>query len=144
MVIMLHRKKLTVGEVIELVLNAEKKPEKKQILKENDTLALRTFLRLQFDSAVDHDLVGQILPENAITNWKNEVAPANLSTVYTAYKYFLKAAPGSNIKKEEHFIKLVKRLNNRDANLLIKVRDRNLELGLTKKELQSIFPGSFS
>lgn len=143
MVIMLHRKKLTVGEVIESVLLAEKKPEKKQILKANDSLALRTFLRLQFDPTIEHELVGQVLPENAISNWKNEVAPANLSTVYTAYKYFLKQAPGSKIKKEEHFIKLVKRLNNRDANLLIKVRDRNLELGLTKKELQSIFPGSF-
>lgn len=141
---MLHKKKLTVGEVIDLAIKTEKKPDKKQILKDNDTLALRTFLRLQFDERVKHDLVGQVLPENAISNWKNEEAPANLSNIYTSYKYFLKEAPGSIIKKEMHFIKLIKRLNNRDANLLIKIRDKSLDLGLTKKELQSIFPDTFA
>lgn len=140
---MLHRKKLTVGEVIEKVLAAEKKPEKKQILKENDSLPLRTFLRLQFDPRIEHDLVGQVLPENSLAGWKNDEAPANLSTIFNTYKYFLKAAPGSKLQKEMHFIKTVKRLNSRDANLLVKVRDRNLELGLTKKELESVFPGTF-
>lgn len=135
----------TVGDVIDAVKKETKKADKKKLLKENDTLALRTLLRLQFDGnpIVKHDLAEGV-PEGSVKSWPHEEAPANLSTIYKEYKNFLSANTHiTKIQREMNFLKILSKLNTRDATILISVKDKNLELGLTKKELQSVFPNTF-
>jgi hypothetical protein len=131
-----------VGYVINTVRETSDKKEKKSILKMGDSLALRTLLRLQFDSRVEHELPPGI-PEGAIIQWPNEEAPANLTNSYRHYVHFLKNAPHNQIKKESMFLRILGRLNSNDANILIEVKDKKLNLGLTKKEIQSVFPDIF-
>jgi hypothetical protein len=49
----------------------------------------------------------------------------------------------TKVQREMNFLKILGKLNTRDATILISVKDKNLDLGLTKKELQSVFPDTF-
>lgn len=128
--------------VIRSIQQADSKKEKIDILKKSDTVPLRTFLRLIFDSRVSHTLPEGV-PEDCFAGWPEGEAPANLNTIYRNYVNFLEGAPGTQLQKEAIFLKLLSKLCKSEAEILIEAKDKKLKLGLSKREISKVFPGIF-
>ncbi len=133
-------------QIIEEVKATAKKNEKKEILKNNDTLALRCFLRLQYDPnpMLKHELPKGNAPADCYVDWGQKGSPHTLNTIYKNYYIFLNANTASTkLKKEMAFLKLLKMLDKVEAELLVAAKDKNLKLGLSSSEVEEALPGIF-
>lgn len=133
---------LTIAEVCTRLQSAKTKTERIEILKSNDTPALRGLLRMNYD----HSLV-LALPEGT-PPYKKSPRPEGFgdSTLKTScrgwYVFVKESAPKmSQSKRESLFISLLESLDPKEAEILLGAKDRKLELGLTKKVIDEVFPG---
>lgn len=133
---------LSVAEVCDLLKSAKTKTERIEILKSNDSQALRGILRMNYDA----DLVLS-LPEGE-PPYKKSPNPVGLGdTTLKAssrgwYVFVKDAAPSlKQSKRESLFVNLLESLDSKEADILIKAKDRTLDLGLTKKVIDEVFPG---
>lgn len=132
----------TVGEAFELLKKAKSKTERLKILKENDSLALRSILRLNYDPNLKFEL-----PEGTPPYTPNPkpvgFGDTTLKTAIDGFYVFVKAScPGlRQHKREMMFINLLETLDSQEAKLLIDAKDKKLKLGLTTKTINEVFPG---
>jgi Family of unknown function (DUF6433) len=133
---------LTIAEICDKLQSAKTKTERIEILKRNDTPALRGILRMNYD----HSLV-LALPEGT-PPYKKSVRPVGFgdSTLKTScrgwYVFVKEAAPEmKQSKRESLFISLLESLDPKEAEILLGAKDRKLDLGLTKKVIDEVFPG---
>ena len=130
---------LLVYEVIEKAGSAKKKADKINILKKNDTWALKDILRGTFDSKVVWDL-----PEGSPPYKPSEPqsAPSNLLRRNTQFRYFAKGGVHVNsIKRESMFIGLIESIHPKDAELVIAMINKQKPTGISRAVVEEAFPG---
>lgn len=138
-------KKLSVPQVLELVAKTDSKKEKIEILRKNNSLELRDILKGAFDASVEF-----ILPKGqppVDEDEKKKYDKSALSRETKKFRYFVKGGPGEQVnalRREKMFIDILYRIDSKDAELICKMKDKELEgvyKGLTKKLVQEAFPG---
>lgn len=132
-----------VYEVIELTSKAKSKADKIRILKENETPALRDYLRGTFDDTIQWNLpAGEAPPYNAA---EEHNCPSSLFRETTKLAFFVKGSPkGANlpsIKREKMFIGMLESINPGDALIMIDMINKRAPKGITKALIAEAFPG---
>ena len=133
----------TVHEIFTRINNAKDKPAKIAILKQFDNNAMRQLLKAAFDPKIKFDL-----PEGNPPYIKNE-APAgteHTSLASEARKLYHFVVGGNNqitkLKKETMFIQMLEGLHEKDAEVLIAVKNKELNnayKGLTAQMVKETF-----
>jgi len=130
-----------VFEVIEEAKKAKAKKDKIEVLKKNDTPALRDVLRGTFDKSIIWDLLGGKPPYTAS---EEHNAPSNLLRKNIQFKYFVKGSPylvTMPIKRETMFIGLLESIHPQDAELVVSmINKKPIGGGITAKLVNETFP----
>ena len=129
-------------EIFTQVNNAKDKPKKIEVLLKHDSQSLRQLLKAAFDPKIVFDI-----PEGTPPYMANE-APAgtdHTSLLDETRKLYLFIKGGSTIpkiKKEALFIQMLEALHRDDAEALISIKDKKLNLvykGLTENVVREAF-----
>lgn len=133
---------LTIAEVCESLKTAKTKNDRVEILKRNDTPALRGLLRMNYDASLILALP-QGTPPFKKRNVPEGFGETTLKASAKGWYVFVKdAAPQlKQAKRESLFINLLESLDPKEADILVGAKDRTLDLGLTKKVIDEVFPG---
>ena len=133
----------TVHEIFTKINNAKDKPQKIDILRSFDNQAMRTLLKAAFDPKIKFDL-----PEGNPPFIRNE-APAgteHTSLASEAKKLYHFVVGGNNeitkLKKETMFIQMLEGLQEKDADVLMAIKNKNLNnvyKGLTAQMVKETF-----
>ena len=124
--------KLLLTEILQKVNNAKTKAEKKKILQQNNSQALRSLFIWNFDESVT-----SAIPEGEVPYRPND-QPKGLQHDYLEqnqrkFAYFVKGGiTVSNMKREEIFIGLLETLHADEAELLCLVKDKALQKKYTR------------
>ena len=131
------------SEVLTKVSKQRTKAKKIQVLKENESLHLKSVLIWNFD-----DSVVSVLPEGPVPYDKNE-APAGTEHTYLAHEHkvlynFIK---GGNdflkpVKREQLFLQLLEGLHEDEAEVICLMKDKKLtdKYKITKAVVSEAFP----
>lgn len=131
------------SEVLAKVSKQRTKAKKIQVLKENESLHLKSVLIWNFD-----DTVVSVLPEGPVPFDKNE-APAGTEHTYLAHEHkilynFIK---GGNdflkpVKREQLFMQLLEGLHEDEAEVICLMKDKKLtdKYKVTKSVVTEAFP----
>lgn len=136
---------LMVHEVLEKAAEAPTRKEKADILKANDSLALRDI----FKGAYDDNIIF-ILPEGR-PPFDPDDAPAgytrsSLQHQTKKFRYFVKGGPGENLpapKRERMFIEVLESIHPKEAELVLLMKEKKLAgvyKGITKKLVSELWP----
>ena len=133
---------LTIAEVCTKLEAAKTKSERVDILRRNDSQALRGILRMNYDTSLVLALP-EGSPPHKSSNRPEGLGDTTLKASARGWYVFVKeAAPNLHqAKRETLFISLLESLDCKEAAILVKAKDRKLELGLTKKVIDEVFPG---
>lgn len=139
---MAHTIKKHVFEVFEEMQASKGRAGKIDILRDNDSWALRDVLRATYDDSIQFLLPPGEPPYTA--NAEGSI-PSTLLKQHINFKYFVKGGPGENMigaKRERIFINILESVHPKDSELLIKmINKKSLGSGITKKLVQEAFPG---
>ena len=130
-----------VYEVLEEVGKKKTKAEKIQVLKQNESWALKDVIRGSMDSTVNWNLPGG---EPPYTPSEANNHPTNLLRENTKFRYFVKGGQGDQVKpfkRENIFIGLIEGIHPKDAELVIAMINKKTPKGLTRPIVQEAFPG---
>ena len=134
--------KLLISEVIKKASNAKTKAQKIKILKDNNTQALRSVLKWNFDAGIKSDL-----PEGEVPYNKNDAPIGTEHTVlereYRNLWRFIKGANDlTNMKREQLFFQLLEGLHESEAEIVCLVKDGNLQdkFRITHAVVKEAFP----
>jgi len=130
-----------VYEVIEEAQKAKAKADKIQVLKKNESWALKDILRGTYDSTVSW-----LLPpgEPPYTPNDGHNAPSNLLKRHKDFWYFIKGGAGQKMpafKREKIFIGLIESIDPKDARLVISMINKEKLKGITRPVIEEAFPG---
>lgn len=135
--------RLLLSEILRKVSNAKTKAEKINLLRKYNTPALRQLMIINFD-----DTVISLLPEGDVPFTPND-APAGtdhtrLEQQYRGlYRFFKGGAKLPTLKRESMFVQLLEGLASEEADLLVLVKDGQLNKEykrITKSVIQEAFP----
>ena len=130
-----------VHEVLTEVGSRKKKTDRIQILKQNESWALKDIIRGSMDSTVEWNLPGGDPP---YTPGEDHNAPANLLRENKQFRYFVKGGPGDKMnapKRENIFIGLIEGVHPLDAKLVVDMINKRVPKGITREIVQEAFPG---
>lgn len=134
--------KLLISEVIKKASNAKTKAQKIKILRDNNTQALRSVLKWNFDAGIKSDL-----PEGEVPYNKNDAPIGTEHTVlereYRNLWRFIKGANDlTNMKREQLFFQLLEGLHESEAEVICLVKDGNLQdkFRITHAVVKEAFP----
>lgn len=134
--------KLLISEVIKKASNAKTKAEKIKILRENNSQALRSVLKWNFDSAITSDL-----PEGDVPYNKNDAPIGTEHTVLERearglWKFIKGANTLTRFKREQLFIQLLEGLHESEAEIVCLVKDKELQskYRITHAVVKEAFP----
>jgi len=134
--------KLLISEVIKKASNAKTKAQKIKILKDNNSQALRSVLKWNFDPSIKSDL-----PEGEVPYNKNDAPIGTEHTVlereYRNLWRFIKGANSlSNMKREQLFFQLLEGLHESEAEIVCLVKDKELQskFRITHAVVKEAFP----
>ena len=132
-----------VHEIFTQINNAKDKPKKIEVLKKYDSPAIRQLLKAAFDPKIEWDL-----PEGNPPYIANE-APAgtehtNLLSEARKLYHFVKGGDNTinRLKKETMFVQMLEGLQQKDAEVLIAIKNKNLNnvyKGLTASMVKETF-----
>ena len=131
------------SEVLELVSKQKTKAKKIQILKQNESMHLKSVLIWNFDTSVQ-----SVLPEGDVPFNRNE-APAGTEHTYLAHewKMLYNFVKGGNdtlrpVKREQLFMQLLEGLHPDESEIVCLVKDKNLKkkYKLTRAIVEEAFP----
>lgn len=134
--------KLLISEIIRKASNAKTKAEKIKILQDNNSQALRSVLKWNFEPAIVSDL-----PEGDVPFTRND---APMGTEHTMLEKearnlwrFIKGANSlSRFKREQLFVQMLEGLHESEADIVCLVKDKQLhkKYRITKSVVTSAFP----
>ena len=134
--------KLLISEVIKKASNAKTKAEKIKILQENNSQALRSVLKWNFEPKILSDI-----PEGEVPFKRND---APIGTEHTMLEReaknlwrFIKGANDlTNMKREQLFFQLLEGLHESEAEVVCLVKDGNLQdkFRITHAVVKEAFP----
>ena len=131
------------SEVLALVSKQKTKAKKIKILKENESLHLKSVLIWNFDESVK-----SMLPDGEVPFQKNE-APAGTEHTYLAHewKVLYNFVKGGNdtlraVKREQLVMQLLEGLHPDESEIICLVKDKNLKkkYKLTRAIVEEAFP----
>lgn len=131
-----------VYEVIEEASKKKTKAEKIEVLRSNESWALKDILRGTFD-----EKVSWLIPEGKppYTPSDDHNTSSNLLRQNVQFSYFVKGGKGENMmkaKREKIYITLLESIHPKDAELVIGMIGKTPPFkGITKKLVQEAFPG---
>lgn len=132
-----------VYEVITELNKKKSKADKISILKQNETWALKDYIRGSMDPTIQW-----LLPQGAAppyTACEPHNTPSSLFRETKKLAYFAKGSPrGANlnqIKRERMFISMLESIDPGDALLMIDMINKKTPDGLTKAIVDEAFPG---
>ena len=134
--------KLLISKVIKKASNAKTKAEKIKILQENNSQALRSVLKWNFEPKILSDI-----PEGEVPFKRND---APIGTEHTMLEReaknlwrFIKGANSlARFKREQLFIQMLEGLHESEADIICLVKDKQLhkKYRITKAVVTSAFP----
>ena len=134
--------KLLISEVIKKASNAKTKAEKIKILQDNNSQALRSVLKWNFEPKIISDI-----PEGEVPFKRND---APIGTEHTILEReaknlwrFIKGANSlARFKREQLFIQMLEGLHESEADIICLVKDKQLhkKYRITKAVVTSAFP----
>ena len=130
--------KLGLAEILKKASEIEKKADKIEWIRRNDSPALRALLKYAFDPKVKF-----LLPEGAPPYKPNEL-PDLQSVLYSELRKLYLFIEGGNdnlkpTRREYLFIQLLENLDKDDAELIAAVKDKKVPYkGITKKFVDEI------
>ena len=134
------------SEILQKVHNAKTKAQKINILRENDSPALRSICKWSFDPAIE-----SMLPEGAPPYVPNEAPEgtehSKLSTEHTKLYHYIKGGNDSlqNTRREMMFVQLLESIHPDDALIVLNMVAKKAPVkGLTKKIVEEAFPNLLS
>jgi len=133
---------MLVHEVLDEARKKRKKDERIQVLKNNESWALKDILRGSMDPTIEWNLpTGEDVP---YTPNQPHSAPGNLLRENTKFKFFVKGGPGDKMmkaKREQIFIGILEGIDPNDALLVIDMINKKPPSGITKQVVEEAFPG---
>lgn len=132
---------MLVYEVIEEALKKGKKAERVEVLKKNESWALKDCLRGMYDETVIWNLPPGEPPYQGNDGHN---APGNLLRENAKFKYLAKGGPGDKMpayKREGILIAMLETVHPEDAKLLVKVINKEKVKGITRPMISEAFPG---
>lgn len=134
--------KLLISEVIKKASNAKTKAEKIKILKENNSQALRSVLKWNFEPAIVSDI-----PEGDVPFKRNDAPMGTEHTMLeregrNLWRFIKGANTLTRFKREQLFIQLLEGLHESEADIICLVKDKQLhkKYRITKAVVTSAFP----
>lgn len=128
-------------EVFDMVAKATKKEDKIKILRENDTIVLRTVLFATYSDKVKFNLpegtppYTPSAPHNPATDLKRQLGEL---------KYFIVGSAGDRMikfKREHKFVQLLEGIHPRDAEMVLTmVAKKSPAKGVTENVVKEAFP----
>jgi len=135
-----------VYEVINEAKSKKTRKEKIQVLKDNETWALKDVLKGTLDENIQWLLPTGAAPPYEANDGHN--APTNLLKENKKFRYFVKGGPAQEmhqLKRERIFIELLEGIHPEDALLLIDmINKKPFGGGITSKLVNEAFPGLIS
>ena len=132
--------KLAIAQIIEAASNIESVEERAQYLRDNESEQLKYILELALTPGVAWEI-----PEGAPPYKPCEYIDVEgrlYQEARTLYIYLLGNKPElTRLKRESLFIGLLESIDKRDAELLIKVKDKKLPRTISAKVVNLAFPG---
>lgn len=133
-----------VYEVLEEASKAKKKEDKINVLKENESWALKDILR----GSIDENIKWNMPPgEPPYTPAEAHNHPANLLRENVKFSYFAVGGKGKDLpkfKRERLFIGLLEGVHPKDAELVLDMINKKAPKGVTRKLVDETFPGLLS
>lgn len=132
---------LTIAEVFKKINEARFNGDRVFILRQNDSMALKGLLKMNYDQSLVLDL-----PPGAPPHKKKKVPngfgdTTLLTSAKTWYVFSRKLSPNlPQTKREFLFITLLESLDPQEAEILLQAKDRKLKLNLTAKVINEAFP----
>ena len=134
---------LLINEVLQKVSNAKTKAEKKKLLVQYNTNALRALLIANFDESIV-----SLLPPGEVRYTPNDAPEGTEHTVlekeYRKLYLFFKGGSSTlkQSKREELFIQMLEGLSQGEAEVLVLVKDKKLgkRWKITKAVVSEAFP----
>lgn len=134
--------KLLISEVIKKASNAKTKAEKIKILRDNNTQALRSILKWNFDPNILSDL-----PEGDVPFNRNDAPIGTEHTVLEReakglWRFIKGANTLTRIKREQLFIQLLEGLHESEADIVCLAKDKELQskFRITHAVVKEAFP----
>jgi len=134
--------KLLISEVIKKASNAKTKAEKIKILRDNNTQALRSILKWNFDPNILSDL-----PEGDVPFNRNDAPIGTEHTVLEReakglWRFIKGANTLTRLKREQLFIQMLEGLHPQEADILCLVKDKALatKYKITQSVVSQAFP----
>ena len=135
---------LLINEVLQKVSNAKTKAEKKKLLVQYNTNALRALLIANFDESIV-----SLLPPGEVPYTPNDAPEGTEHTVlekeYRKLYLFFKGGSSTlkQSKREELFIQMLEGLSQGEAEVLVLVKNKKLgkRWKITKAVVSEAFPG---
>lgn len=135
----------SVGEVIDKLKECKTKHDRVLTLQQNDSMALRGILKMNYDMSLNLSLPYGVPPYKKSDKPDNFADATLLTSAKSWYVFSKELSPNlQQAKREFLFIQLLEALDNKEAQILLDAKDRKLKLGLTKKVLNDAFPGIIS
>jgi hypothetical protein len=133
---------LSIAEIVGKLKSAKTKTERLEILKKNDCAALRGIIRMNFDESLVLALPGGRPPFKQATV-PDGFGKTTLKASAKGWYVFIEALSPNlkQSKRESIFIQLLESLDKSESEILVQAKDRKLDLGLTKKAINEVFPG---
>lgn len=135
-------RQLDVYEVFDKFEKAKTREEKIQVLKQNETWALKDIIKGAMDPKIEW-----LLPKGDVpyTACEAHNAPSTLLRKNVDFKYCVKGGPGTKMpafKREKVFLGIVESIHPKDAELVCAMINKKLPVkGLTPKIVEEAFPG---
>jgi hypothetical protein len=134
-------KRLSVAEIVDLLKKAKTKNERAELLKTHDCPTLRGLLRMNLDTSLVLALPEGAPPYKPASD--EGFDGASLRATHKLWYLFVEelSPQVKQYKREQIFIEMLESLIPQEAEILIEAKDRKLDLGVTKKLVNEVFPG---
>lgn len=131
---------MLIHEVVEATAKKKTKKEKVQVLKDNESWALKDVLRGTYDESISWNIpVGK--PPYTPSQGHN--SSSNLLRQNTQFKFFVKGGPGEKMmkaKREKIYVTLLESIHPKDSELVIAMIAKTPIKGISKSVVQEAFP----
>ena len=130
-----------IAEILALAVKKETRAEKIELLRQFDSVTLRTMLQGAFDPTIEWDLPPGDPPYRPCEFFDQQ--GRLYQETRKLYMFLMGRRPDlTPLKKEVLFIALLEGLDKDDAKLLLAVKDKKMPFkGITYKLVQEAFPG---
>lgn len=131
---------VSIAEFLEKVGKLKKTQEKIDAIKANDSLVLRIILQAAYDPNVQW-----ALPEGVPPYKPNDLVDQEHILIKDCEKlrYFIKGFHDNlnQLKRETMFVEFLERLDPKDADMIVNIKDKKPIKGITKQHVTEGLPG---